>query len=101
MRGIAHITGSGLIENAPRILADDLAAVFQPGAWRVPPIFGLILQTLGGVDAEQAHRVFNMGVGMFLVVAREDADRALAALGEGSIVGAIARRAGPAVVLQP
>ncbi len=101
IRGIAHITGGGLIENVPRILADDLAAVFQPGAWRVPPIFGLILQALGGIGTEQAHRVFNMGVGMCLVVAREEADRALAALGEGSIVGAIARRAGPAVVLQP
>lgn len=101
IRGIAHITGGGLIENVPRILAGDLAAVFQQSAWRVPSILGLILQALGDIDAEQAHRVFNMGVGMCLVVARKDADRALAALGEGSVVGAIARRAGPAVVLQP
>ena len=98
--GIAHITGGGLLENVPRILPQGLAAVFQVGAWPVPPIFALIRQRLGDVARDDLYRAFNMGIGLCVVVAQADAARALAALGEGACVGAIARRAGPAVVLE-
>ncbi len=98
--GIAHITGGGLLENVPRILPQGLAAVFQVGAWPVPPIFALIRQRLGDVARDDLYRAFNMGIGLCVVVAQADAARALAALGEGACVGTIARRAGPAVVLE-
>lgn len=98
--GIAHITGGGLLENTPRILSNDLAAVFHVGAWPVPPIFELIRQRLGDVARDELYRAFNMGIGLCVVVAQADASRALAALGEGTRVGAITRRAGPAVVLE-
>ena len=98
--GIAHITGGGLLENVPRILPQGLAAVFQVGAWPVPPIFALIRQRLGDVARDDLYRAFNMGIGLCVVVAQADAARALAALGEGACVGAIARRTGPAVVLE-
>jgi phosphoribosylformylglycinamidine cyclo-ligase len=100
IRGIAHITGGGLIENLPRILPKDLAAVFHVGAWPVPPIFDLIRQRLGDVARDDLYRAFNMGIGLCMVVAQADAARALEAIGECAIVGAIARRTGPAVVLE-
>jgi len=100
MRGIAHITGGGLLENVPRILPKDLAAVFRVGAWPVPPIFALIHQRLGDVARDDLYRAFNMGIGLCVVVSQAEAAGALAALGEGTLVGKIARRAGPAVVLE-
>ncbi|HQX09284.1 MAG TPA: phosphoribosylformylglycinamidine cyclo-ligase [Thermoflexales bacterium] len=100
MHGIAHITGGGLLENVPRVLPNDLAAVFHVGAWPVPPIFELIRQHLGDVARDDLYRAFNMGLGLCVVVARVDASRALSALGEGTLVGEITRRAGPAVVLE-
>jgi phosphoribosylformylglycinamidine cyclo-ligase len=100
IHGIAHITGGGLLENVPRILPNDLAAVFRVGAWPVPPIFGLIRQRLGDVGRDELYRAFNMGIGLCVVVPQADAARALAALGEGAIVGEISHRAGPAVALE-
>ena len=65
VKGIAHVTGGGLIENVPRMLPDDLAARFDTGAWPVPPIFAQI-QEDGGILREEMYRVFNMGLGMVL-----------------------------------
>jgi phosphoribosylformylglycinamidine cyclo-ligase len=67
MRGLAHITGGGLIENLPRILPEGLGAVVQAGTWPVPPIFKLI-QRLGAVEDREMFRVFNMGLGMLAVL---------------------------------
>ena len=66
--GIAHITGGGLPGNLPRVLPPGCAARIKRGSWPVPPIFGLV-ERLGGVDEEEMYRVFNMGIGMVLVVA--------------------------------
>jgi phosphoribosylformylglycinamidine cyclo-ligase len=68
VHGIAHITGGGLIDNPPRILPDGLAVRLQKGSWTVPKVFPW-LQALGGVPDEEMFRVFNMGIGLVLVVA--------------------------------
>ena len=67
VRAVAHITGGGLFENVPRVLPDGLAARFDRSAWSTPPIIEEIVG-LGGVDPFEAHRVFNMGLGLVMVV---------------------------------
>ena len=67
VKGLAHITGGGLTENVPRILPPSCSAVIDRSAWPVPPIFPLI-QRLGKVDEAEMYRVFNMGIGMVVVV---------------------------------
>jgi phosphoribosylformylglycinamidine cyclo-ligase len=68
VHGIAHITGGGLTDNPPRILPPGYALLLRRGSWNVPKVFGW-LQELGGVSDDEMHRVFNMGIGMVLVVA--------------------------------
>jgi len=65
--GVAHITGGGLIENIPRVLPPDCSVILNPNHWPLPPIFKT-LQTLGRVEMEEMYRVFNMGIGMVLIV---------------------------------
>lgn len=70
LHALAHITGGGLTDNLPRVLPGKAHALIKPGAWDVPEIFRL-LQKHGGIDTEEMLRVFNMGVGMCLIVAPE------------------------------
>ena len=86
VRSLAHITGGGLHENVPRSLPDGLGARIERAALRVPPIFD-VLRREGGLDDEEMPHVFNMGVGMTLAVAPEDADEAVRLLA-GQGVGA-------------
>jgi phosphoribosylformylglycinamidine cyclo-ligase len=81
LRGAAHITGGGLIDNPPRMLPGDasLRLRFQLGTWEVPPVFGL-LQRGGNVPDEEMWRTFNMGVGMVVCVPRDRAAEAEAVL---------------------
>jgi phosphoribosylformylglycinamidine cyclo-ligase len=84
VKALAHITGGGLLENVPRVLTADLAAVFDASRWPFPPVFRWLAATGGVADAEMA-RVFNCGLGMIAVVAAEDAaeiEALLAAAGE-------------------
>ena len=81
---VAHITGGGLVGNLPRVLPTEFGASVDTAAWRPPPIFGEI-QRLGDVAHDEMHRVFNMGIGMVVVVAAPDANRATSALGEAGI----------------
>ncbi|HTS17476.1 MAG TPA: phosphoribosylformylglycinamidine cyclo-ligase [Verrucomicrobiae bacterium] len=67
LHGAAHITGGGFYDNIPRVLPKNCRAVIWDGSWDVPPIFTL-LQGGGGVADEEMHRVFNMGIGMVLIV---------------------------------
>jgi len=67
VHGIAHITGGGLHENLARILPAGVGVTIDRGSWPVPPVFGW-LQQLGDVDDEEMYRVFNMGIGLVLVV---------------------------------
>ena len=73
VHGIAHITGGGLHENLERILPEGMRAVIDRGSWTVPPVFPW-LQRLGEVDADEMDRVFNMGIGLVLVVSPHYAD---------------------------
>jgi len=75
----AHITGGGLIENPPRVIAEGLAARFDWNAWTLPPVFAW-LQAAGGVSDTEMRRTFNCGVGLILTVRPEDAGDVLAGL---------------------
>ena len=68
VHGIAHITGGGLHENLERILPEGIQVVIDRGSWPVPPVFTW-LQRLGEVDQAEMDQVFNMGMGLVLVVA--------------------------------
>jgi phosphoribosylformylglycinamidine cyclo-ligase len=97
VRGMAHITGGGLVENLPRCLPDGLGAVLDRPAWEVPPVFSL-LQSLGKVDEQEMMRTFNMGLGLILVVPANAADKASHLLREAGerplVVGEVASGAG-------
>ncbi len=71
IKGITHITGGGFIENIPRILPDRCRAVIQRDSWDTPPIFNII-QRMGNIDKKEMLRVFNMGIGMMIVVSEKD-----------------------------
>jgi phosphoribosylformylglycinamidine cyclo-ligase len=79
VKGMAHITGGGLVENVPRVLRENLSAVLHRDAWSMPPLFTWLQQHGGVADAEM-HRVFNCGIGMVVIVAQENADAAIAQL---------------------
>ncbi|MBI3608427.1 MAG: phosphoribosylformylglycinamidine cyclo-ligase [Nitrospirae bacterium] len=88
LKGIAHITGGGITENLPRILPPGCAAVIDRHRWPPAPIFRLI-QTRGLLPDDEMYRTFNMGLGLMLVVAADQADAVRAAaeaLGEGAVV---------------
>lgn len=79
VKGLVHITGGGLVENIPRVLADNLTAVLDAKSWTMPPLFQWLQQHGGVADAEM-HRVFNCGIGMTVIVSKENADAAMAQL---------------------
>jgi phosphoribosylformylglycinamidine cyclo-ligase len=81
VHGLAHITGGGLVDNIPRVLADGLEAVLERRAWSRDPVFEW-LQAEGRVADGEMYRVFNCGIGMTVQVAPGDADRALSILGQ-------------------
>jgi phosphoribosylformylglycinamidine cyclo-ligase len=72
LKGLAHITGGGLIDNLPRVLPDNCDAVIALGSWKVPPIFR-ILEERGRVRETETYQVFNMGIGMVAIVSPENA----------------------------
>jgi phosphoribosylformylglycinamidine cyclo-ligase len=79
VKGLAHITGGGLIENVPRVLPERFAARIERAAWPAPPLFGWLKEQGNIADAE-LYRVFNCGIGMVAVVSAGDADAALKTL---------------------
>ncbi|MEO7723241.1 MAG: phosphoribosylformylglycinamidine cyclo-ligase [Chthoniobacterales bacterium] len=72
LKGLAHITGGGLLDNLPRVLPADCDAVIETGSWKVPAIFQ-IMQERGRVPRAEMYQVFNMGIGMAAIVAPNDA----------------------------
>jgi phosphoribosylformylglycinamidine cyclo-ligase len=99
-KAFAHITGGGFIENIPRILPDNLAASIGYGSWELLPVFKW-LQESGNIKMLEMLRTFNCGVGMVVVVDKNDADRALQVLSENgeqaSVIGHIKPRGENAV----
>jgi phosphoribosylformylglycinamidine cyclo-ligase len=79
IKGCAHITGGGLIENPPRAIAQGLEASFDWNAWPLPPVFAW-MQEVGGVSDHELRRTFNCGVGLILIVAAKDAPAVLEGL---------------------
>ena len=92
LKAAAHITGGGLIDNLPRVLPADLDAQIDLAAWKVPAIFEHIGRA-GQVDREEMYQVFNMGIGMVLIVAEKDAPAALKHT-KGRVIGRIVPGAG-------
>lgn len=86
IRGLAHITGGGLVDNPPRIFPAGLGAKLWHGRWSVPPIFDLIQQQGNISNAEMVH-VFNLGLGMLVIVSLEQVDLACTAVPEAILVG--------------
>lgn len=85
VKGLAHITGGGIVDNLSRILPGDCSAVIRKGAWPVPSVFSF-LQNRGEVASEEMFQVFNMGLGMLVVVSAEDEAKVIGALeSEGDI----------------
>ena len=95
VKGMAHITGGGITENVPRVLPDNVKAVINKSSWQRPKLFDW-LQREGNVAESEMHRVFNCGIGMVVVVARDDVEPALKLLraaGEmAQVIGAIEAR---------
>jgi phosphoribosylformylglycinamidine cyclo-ligase len=73
VKALAHITGGGLVENVPRVLPEGTAVEIERGSWPVLPVFK-VMQEIGNVAEGEMHRTFNMGVGMVIICAPEDAD---------------------------
>ena len=79
VKGISHITGGGFYENVPRMLPEGIVAKIEKKAVPVPPVFDLIAKT-GKIPERDMYNTFNMGAGLVLAVAAEDASRAVAAI---------------------
>jgi phosphoribosylformylglycinamidine cyclo-ligase len=73
IKGMAHITGGGLLENIPRILPEGCSVQLEKARWKVPKIFKIV-QELGGVEDGEMFHVFNMGIGMIMIVPQSDAE---------------------------
>ena len=98
IKGMAHITGGGLIDNVPRVLPQGLTATFKSQAWTVPSIFQLI-QRQGNVDRQEMYHVFNMGMGMVLICPPENTSRITSRLPEAKVIGEVVRQAAKARVI--
>lgn len=88
IKGLAHITGGGFLENIPRILPDGVAVEIKRGSWTEPPIFGL-MQKLGNVSDQEMFRTFNMGIGMVLICSQFDAETIAHDIGHGFDIGKV------------
>ena len=84
VKSIAHITGGGFYENMPRAFGENLSACITKGSWPILPIFDLI-QKKGGISEHDMFNTFNMGIGMMVIVAKEDVEAALASLKESNV----------------
>ena len=84
VRALAHITGGGILENLDRVIPQGLSAQVRLHSWQLPQEFATV-QRLAGLDDDEMHRTFNMGVGMVLIVAESDADAVVSELQESAL----------------
>ena len=89
IKGMAHITGGGLLDNIPRVLPDNVDAEIQLGTWTISPLFQ-ILASAARVKNEELYQVFNMGIGMVLIVSAKDAAETVK-LTRGKVIGQIVK----------
>lgn len=101
VHGVAHITGGGFYENMPRCLKDGLGIEIQKGTWDIPEIFPF-LQKLGNVAEKEMYNVFNMGIGMILLVDEADVEKTMAILKENGedarIIGKVIDKEGISIL---
>ena len=95
--GIAHITGGGFHENLPRALKDGLGMKIDKNSYEVPEIFKY-LQEKGKIDEEEMYHIFNMGVGMALIVNKEDVDKTLSLIDNAFVLGEVTEESGIEIV---
>jgi phosphoribosylformylglycinamidine cyclo-ligase len=102
IRGLAHITGGGFVDNIPRVLPAKLDVVIRKGSWEMLPIFRMIVEK-GGVPEAELYQVFNMGIGMTAIVAPDQADAVLRAINatkhKAWIIGGVEKGSGEAQVV--
>jgi len=98
IKGMAHITGGGLIDNVPRVLPQGVAAQFRSQAWAIPAIFQLIQQR-GNIAQDEMYRVFNMGIGMVVICSPDNVDQLTRALPEANVIGEVVGQKGKARVI--
>ena len=98
IKGLAHITGGGLIGNVPRVLPAGLMASFETKSWSVPSIFGLI-QKKGNVTKDEMYHVFNMGIGMAVICSAENAVTLRKVLPDARVVGEVMKQVGDSRVV--
>ncbi|MBE9482367.1 MAG: phosphoribosylformylglycinamidine cyclo-ligase [Chloroflexi bacterium] len=98
IKGMAHITGGGLIDNVPRVLPESAAAHFHSQSWAVPPIFHLIQQR-GNVAQDEMYRVYNMGIGMVVICSPNNVDQLTKALPEAKVIGKVVAHVAKARVI--
>lgn len=100
IKGVAHITGGGFVENIPRMLPENVSARIQLGSWPILPIF-TALEKYGKIPANEMYEIFNMGIGMVLAVAPEKAAQVCELLKEqgefGYIIGKIEKNTGKSI----
>jgi phosphoribosylformylglycinamidine cyclo-ligase len=96
LKGAAHITGGGLVDNLPRILPASCDALIDTSSWNVPAIFRVI-QRGGSVSIDEMYEVFNMGIGMVLVVSKNYASEVLS-LSKGRVIGQVTPGSGKALL---
>jgi phosphoribosylformylglycinamidine cyclo-ligase len=96
IKGMAHITGGGLIDNIPRVLPEGVSAEIQLGTWVVSPLFKM-LASAARIKNDELHQVFNMGIGMVLIVARKDAEKTLK-ITRGKLIGEIVKGDGTVIL---
>ena len=95
--GIAHITGGGFHENLPRALKDGLGMKIDKNSYEVPAVFKY-LQEKGKIDEEEMYHIFNMGVGMALIVNKEDVDKTLSLIDNAFVLGEVTEESGIEIV---
>jgi phosphoribosylaminoimidazole (AIR) synthetase len=90
VKGLAHITGGGLLDNVPRVLPEGCDAWIELGSWPMPPLFQLVEEVATGLPADELYRTLNMGIGMVAIVSASRVDELRAAIPEPSwVIGSI------------
>lgn len=93
IKGMAHITGGGLVDNIPRVLPVGMGVRLDKKSWQVPPLFQMV-QKRGKVSDDEMYRVYNMGIGMAVCCGPEDADRFLVEIPGAAVIGEVVADAG-------
>jgi phosphoribosylformylglycinamidine cyclo-ligase len=101
VKAMAHITGGGLLDNVPRTLPPSCKALFDQSCWTVPPLLAELVRR-GELGFEERYRTLNMGIGMTLIVPKEQVERALEAQPAARLIGRVERRTAeePAVIVR-